>query len=287
MSQPAPSAAPTVSATVALSLGITCFALMGVGTAGALSGALTPFIGFRIFWMGLLVGLAALLFGITAVLRTRASSGRAGAGRAWGGLACWARWRCWSWPSRPRPAPGSPPSTTSPRTPTSRRPSRPWPGRPTSAVRPMKPLDQCHDRRPEGGLRRPGSDPAGPAAARGPGPRANAPPWSWAGPWVESDPAAGRLEATDVTGHLPVRGRRGGPRAAIRAAGDGDGSGCVVDVRSKSRVGKGDRGRQARRASAPSGRTGLGELAARSLTQDGVRRPGRRDAALAWRATEP
>jgi len=75
-----------ISASVARALGIVSAAAIAAGLAGATSGLLSGFVGFRIFGIGLLVGLAALLFGIVGVVRTRSSTGRRGAGRAWTGL---------------------------------------------------------------------------------------------------------------------------------------------------------------------------------------------------------
>jgi uncharacterized protein (DUF1499 family) len=75
-----------VSARVAAVVGILSLALIAIGAAGSLSEMLSPFVGFRIFGGGVLLGLAALLFGITGVLRTRPGSGRGGAQLAWTGL---------------------------------------------------------------------------------------------------------------------------------------------------------------------------------------------------------
>ncbi len=59
---------------------------------------------------------------------------------------------------------------------------------------------------------------------------------------VESDPAAGRIEAIDVTGIFQFV-----DDVVIRVRPSGSGSICTVDVRSKSRVGKGDVGANAAR----------------------------------------
>ena len=239
MAQPAPPAAPAVSATVALSLGITCFALMGVGTGGALSGALTPFIGFRIFGMGLLVGLAALLFGITGVLRTRASSGRTGAGRAWGGLALGALallvLAVSAAPGAGLPAindittnPDDPPAFSALARQADERGA------------PMKPLDRATiDAQKAAYDLAPIRLDLPPREALARAERA-AVELGWT--VVESDPAAGRLEATDVTGIFQFV-----DDVVVRVRPSGDGDGCVVDVRSKSRVGKGDVGANAAR----------------------------------------
>ncbi|MBW2234269.1 MAG: DUF1499 domain-containing protein [Deltaproteobacteria bacterium] len=238
MSQPAPPASPAVSATVALSLGITCFALMGVGTAGALSGALTPFIGFRIFGMGLLVGLAALLFGITGVLRTRASSGRAGARRAWGGLALGALallvLAVSAAPGAGLPAindittnPDDPPAFSALARQAEERDA------------PMKPLDRATI-----DAQKAAYDDLAPIQLDLPPrealERAHRVALELGWTVVASDPAAGRIEAIDVTGIFQFV-----DDVVIRVRPSG--SGCVVDVRSKSRVGKGDVGANAAR----------------------------------------
>jgi len=240
MSQSAPSAAPAVSATVALSLGITCFALVGVGSAGALSGVLTPFIGFRIFGLGLLLGLAALLFGITGVVRTRPSSGRGGAGRAWGGVALGALalllLGVLGGPAIQYPTIND--ITTSPNdSPAFSALARQAKERGAE----MKPLDRATI-----DAQKAAYDDLAPIQLDLPPRQAlerahrTALELGWT--IVASDPAAGRIEATDVTGFF-----RFVDDVVIRVRPSGSGSGCVVDVRSKSRDGKGDIGANAAR----------------------------------------
>jgi uncharacterized protein (DUF1499 family) len=237
MSEPAQPPASAVSATVALSLGVACFALIGVGSAGALSGALTPFVGFRIFGVGLLVGLAALLFGITGVLRTRPSSGRAGAARAWGGL-CLGMLALLVLAVSAAPGAGLPAIndiTTNPDDPPA-----------FSALAraaeergaPMKPLDQATvDAQKAAYDLAPIPLDAAPREALARAERA-ARELGWT--VVASEPAAGRLEAYDVTGIF-----RFVDDVVIRVRPSNGGS--LVDVRSKSRVGKGDVGANAAR----------------------------------------
>jgi uncharacterized protein (DUF1499 family) len=212
---------------------------MGVGTAGAQSGALTPFIGFRIFGVGLLVGLAALLFGITGVLRTRASSGRAGARRAWGGLALGALALLVLAVSA-APGAGLPAIndiTTNPDDP----PAFSALARQAEARgAPMKPLDQATiDAQKAAYDLAPIQLDLAPREALT---RAHRTALELGWTVVESDPATGRIEAFDVTGIFQFV-----DDVVIRVRPSGDGNGCVVDVRSKSRVGKGDVGANAAR----------------------------------------
>ncbi len=76
-----------VSARVAAVVGALSLGLIAIGAGGSLLEILSPYLGFRVFGVGVLLGLAALLFGLTGVVRTRPGSGRAGAPQAWGGLA--------------------------------------------------------------------------------------------------------------------------------------------------------------------------------------------------------
>lgn len=75
-----------VSANVARALGLVSAAAAGIGVGGAASGLLPPFLGFQLFALGLLIGLPALVFGIVGVIRTRNSTGLRGSGRSWVGL---------------------------------------------------------------------------------------------------------------------------------------------------------------------------------------------------------
>ncbi len=59
----------------------------GLGPALASAGVLTPMRGFFLFGLGLLASLLALLVGVVALIRTRAGSGRSGRSFAWLGMA--------------------------------------------------------------------------------------------------------------------------------------------------------------------------------------------------------
>jgi hypothetical protein len=63
-------------------LGAVAFVL---GPAAVQLGALSSFVGFRVFALGLLAGLLALVLGSVGVWRTRPSAGRSGRGRAFTG----------------------------------------------------------------------------------------------------------------------------------------------------------------------------------------------------------
>ena len=237
MSQPSQTPVSAVSATVALSLGITSFALIGVGSAGALSGALTPFIGFRIFGLGLLVGLAALLFGITGVLRTRPASGRAGAARAWGGIGLGALALLVLAVSG---APGAGlPAINDITTDLDDPPAFSALARAAQERgAPMKPLDRATiDAQKAAYDLAPIRLDVPPRQALAGAERA-ARELGWT--VVASEPAAGRLEATDVTGIFQFV-----DDVVVRVRPSNGGS--LVDVRSKSRVGKGDVGANAAR----------------------------------------
>jgi uncharacterized protein (DUF1499 family) len=63
-------------------LGLLALVAAGVGALGSMTGVLTPFIGFRLFTLGVLLGPLALVLGVIGLLRTGATSGRAGRGHA-------------------------------------------------------------------------------------------------------------------------------------------------------------------------------------------------------------
>ena len=80
-------ASRSTAATLALALGGLGLAAVVVGIGGIQLGLLSPLTGF--FLAGLLTavcGLGAVIAGLVGLVRTRAASGRAGRGRAWGGL---------------------------------------------------------------------------------------------------------------------------------------------------------------------------------------------------------
>lgn len=83
MVQPQLSESRSTAATLAAAFGLLAPLLMAAGLAGIHLGILPPLRGFMVFLAGLLLcGLLALLFGLIGILRTGAGSGRAGRGRA-------------------------------------------------------------------------------------------------------------------------------------------------------------------------------------------------------------
>ena len=77
------------AARAAAGLALVSVALVVIGAAAANLRLLSPFGGFRLFGLGLLLAVAALIAGIVGLVRTRASTGRAGRraaalGAAWG-----------------------------------------------------------------------------------------------------------------------------------------------------------------------------------------------------------
>lgn len=63
-------------------LGLLALVAAGVGALGAMTGVFTPFVGFRLFTLGVLLGPLALVLGIVGLLRTRTTTGRTGRGHA-------------------------------------------------------------------------------------------------------------------------------------------------------------------------------------------------------------
>jgi uncharacterized protein (DUF1499 family) len=78
---------PAVAATTSAALGILALTLVALGPALVQIGAATPRAGFSAFALGLLIGLLGFLLGILALWSTRAGGGRGGRGRAWTGAA--------------------------------------------------------------------------------------------------------------------------------------------------------------------------------------------------------
>lgn len=76
------------AATLAALLGLASGAAFAVGPLGIQLGVFTPFIGFRIFGLGVLLGLLALVLGMAGLWFTRAASAHSGRGRALVGAAC-------------------------------------------------------------------------------------------------------------------------------------------------------------------------------------------------------
>jgi len=216
-------------ASAARLLGLAGVGLFALGPLAIQLGIASPFLGFRIFGLGLLAGLAALLLGLVGIATTRASSGRTGRAHALTGLVLGVLVvGCVALAARPGiglPAindittdPSDPPAFSDP--------ERGYPGAAfAEAQRAAYP-----DLAP---LRFEGSPAdaftASLAAAQGLG-------------WVivRQDADAGTFEATDTTAifhfvdDVSVRVRP-------------DASGARVDVRSKSRDGKGDLGANAAR----------------------------------------
>jgi len=73
---------PSRVATLASHLGVAGLIAVGLGPLAIQAGATSPFLGFRIFLVGGLCGLIALVLGSIGLWRTRAASGREGRGRA-------------------------------------------------------------------------------------------------------------------------------------------------------------------------------------------------------------
>ena len=72
----------------ALRLGSVALALLAIGPLLNQLGATAPMGGFTVFGLGLLLGVAALVLSLVGILRTGASSGRSGRTQALAGLAC-------------------------------------------------------------------------------------------------------------------------------------------------------------------------------------------------------
>jgi len=74
-------------ATAAGALGVVAAAAMLLGAGGAFLGLAPSAPAFRVFGLGFLLGLVALLLSLVGLWRTRARESRPGRGRAWVGLA--------------------------------------------------------------------------------------------------------------------------------------------------------------------------------------------------------
>jgi uncharacterized protein (DUF1499 family) len=72
-------------ADAAASAGALAVALLGLAPLAIHLGATSPFTGFRLFLLGMLAGLIALVLGLAGLWSTRASAGRSGRGRALAG----------------------------------------------------------------------------------------------------------------------------------------------------------------------------------------------------------
>lgn len=63
-------------------LGLLALAAAGLGALGSMTGVLTPYVGFLLFLLGVPLAVLALVLGIIGLLRTRTPPGRAGRGHA-------------------------------------------------------------------------------------------------------------------------------------------------------------------------------------------------------------
>ena len=73
---------PSRVATLASHLGVAGLLAIGLGPLAIQAGVVSPFVGFRVFLLGGLCGLIALVLGSIGLWRTRAAAGREGRGRA-------------------------------------------------------------------------------------------------------------------------------------------------------------------------------------------------------------
>jgi uncharacterized protein (DUF1499 family) len=73
---------PSRAATIASHLGVAGVILLILGPVAIQLGLVSPFLGFRGFLLGGLCGLVALVLGLVGLWRTRAATGREGRGRA-------------------------------------------------------------------------------------------------------------------------------------------------------------------------------------------------------------
>jgi uncharacterized protein (DUF1499 family) len=200
------------------------------------AGAITPFFGFRTFYLlGTLCGLVALLLSPFALRATRAGSGRTGRGLAWLGFVCGAALFAVVATGVSRGSGG--PMINDITTDLSDPPA--FPSDPAGLGRdmsyPAEFVPQVQQAYPDLSTLRVSSEPARALALAEETARALG--WEV----VASDPAAGTLLARDTSkmfrfvDDVVVR---------VRPA---DGGGSLVDVRSKSRDGRGDMGVNARR----------------------------------------
>lgn len=226
---------PSIVASIAAAIAIVALALTVVGSFGAHAGLLRPFPGFRLFLIGLLLGPPALVLGLVGLAFTRRRPGR---GRAWlatiWGAVLVALFLALYVPSSALPLIND--ITTSPADPPafdSAAGGAAYGGR---SLR-YPPAFARLQHRAYPGLRPIRLD-VPPARALAQARRA-AQALGWT--VTKVDPGRGRLEATDTSrvfrfvDDIVVR---------VRAAPEG---GSRVDVRSRSRVGKGDFGTNAHR----------------------------------------
>lgn len=224
-------------ARVGLAFGALSLLAVGVGPLLAHLELAAPFTGFRIFGLGLLLGVSALLLGALALFATRSGAARADRGRAWSAFVCGAAVTLLflGLAGAGRGLPLINDITTSPDDP---------PGYRTA---PTLPANRGRDFvYPTGNvaLERAAYADLAPIALKLPPAEAYTRALHAAGAlgWeiTRNDPAAGELEATSTS-----RLFRFVDDVVVRVRPDGAGS--RVDVRSKSRDGKGDFGANAQR----------------------------------------
>jgi len=220
---------PSRVASAARLAGLLGIGLFALGPLAIQLGLASPFVGFRIFGLGLLAGLAALVLGLFGIAATRSSSGREGRAQALTGLLLGAVVvACVAFAARPGiGVPAINDITTDPADPPAfSDPSRSYPGAAfAEAQRAAYP-----DLAPIG---LEGSPEAAFAASL-----AAAQELGWE--IVRQDAEDGVFEATDTTAIF-----RFVDDVSVRVRPDA--GGAKVDVRSKSRDGKGDLGANAAR----------------------------------------
>jgi uncharacterized protein (DUF1499 family) len=215
-------------------------AAMALGVGGAASGILPGFVGFRLLLLGFVLAVPALAVGLVALRLTRPGRGAGGRGLAWGasiaGFAALVAVAVAAAPGRGLPTINDittdtedpPVFVAAGRAPANAGRDLSHPGqsfiqKQRSAYRDLAPIEL-------------GVPPA--EALR----RAERAAHSLGWKIVARDPAAGTLEAYDVTRIFHFV-----DDVVVRVRPQADGSGSVVDMRSKSRDGRGDLGANAAR----------------------------------------
>ncbi len=228
------------TAVVAAWLAAAGVAAMTAGAAGAQTGAIAAFIGFRVFLLGALVCLLALVVGLLALRAARRARGRLGRSHAWIGTALGLLGLLVvvsaAWPGRGLPAindittdPADPPAFAA------------LAGAEANRGRDMAyPGDSfAQQQRAAYPDLAPIALPLAPTEALA---KAEAAARALGWQIAAVDPAAGTLEASETT---PLF--RFVDDVAVRVRSSQGGSGSIVDVRSKSRDGRGDLGANAAR----------------------------------------
>jgi uncharacterized protein (DUF1499 family) len=222
-------AATSRVASAARLVGLAGVGLFALGPLAIQLGLASPFVGFRIFGLGLLAGLLALVLGLVGLATTRASSGRAGRAHALTGLLLGAAVvACVAVAAGPGiGVPAINDITTDPSDPpVFADPARSYPGEEFARAQRAAYPDLAP-------IRFEGTPDAAFAAALAAAGRLG---WEI----VRQDAEEGTFEATDTTVVF-----RFVDDVAVRVRPDG--GGAKIDVRSKSRDGKGDLGANAAR----------------------------------------